>query len=432
VAISEQKIPAARWQPRMARIALAALALLCACASPPPSAGPVTTTTPVILQRPGAWPGAAATPGVAATPDAVDPVKQAWQWAQLGRKRLERVPADPELNGYYDLILIAPREGGLLNLWELVEGQGAKALLKRLAGGANADDGPLAADMSKLAAGFGKRTVAVPAEIPKSGPVTLKNAKAFEALVAAMAVVPLGDSDNPDAVDQLQTDLFALGAARKIALDASCLKHYLLGLELQKVTLREIARTVKSGSLKASLLRDLIARIQEQRGGVQEMLEIADADYFLALRAMEGAALSPAQLAREQSALAARYLKMRPHLLEEKPPRGGFVFTGGIPEMAGTQLAARAPDALAALGRSRLAATHMGALELLCGLEVWKREKGGYPARLDDLVPSVLSRMPVDRLSADGKYVYRRAGKGYRLETVSKALPELKSGRIAW
>lgn len=56
----------------------------------------------------------------------------------------------------------------------------------------------------------------------------------------------------------------------------------------------------------------------------------------------------------------------------------------------------------------------LAAEEIMCALELYRREDGGYPAKLADLAPAYLPDVPVDPFT-DGPIVYRVTPTGYTL-----------------
>lgn len=57
--------------------------------------------------------------------------------------------------------------------------------------------------------------------------------------------------------------------------------------------------------------------------------------------------------------------------------------------------------------------------ETVLPLRVWCEERGGYPSRLEELVPGYLPRVPVDVFSG-GPLVYRASENGYILYSVGQ------------
>ncbi|MFN8606621.1 MAG: hypothetical protein U0931_03750 [Vulcanimicrobiota bacterium] len=63
--------------------------------------------------------------------------------------------------------------------------------------------------------------------------------------------------------------------------------------------------------------------------------------------------------------------------------------------------------------------THLSALRLLVALQGYREERKEYPPRLQALLPEFLGQLPLNRMSPDGAFGYRLAGKSFILDSVS-------------
>ncbi len=273
---------------------------------------------------------------------------------------------------------------------------------------------PLAEDVGRVRAMVRRPTLSVPLDVPEKGPLT-PQLKGFEATLDALTSLPPIYARFPDLDDRLNGYLFTLEVGRKIAFDASLMKHYDRGLELQDLALDRLVALLKEHKLSAGEARELVARLQMQVVGTQELTAVLDNEYLLATRELESQGFEPEKLEKEQLGLAAVYLRVRPSFTESNPPAEGFRLPADLPELKNCVWATERPDHLAALGRSRRAATRLSAAELMAALETYKLEKGAYPATLEELIPGYLTRIPPDSLSPSGSFEYSLKGEGYRL-----------------
>jgi hypothetical protein len=371
------------------------------CSFPTEAGSPDELPSPVVEAR--------STPLVRREPG---PLELAGLQLEQTRAQLKQIPTDPEFNGYHQIVKIAEQEEGLLYFHSLL-GDDARffAELERLK---TEDASPLRQDLSALMSALEKPVVWAPIKVEDGGARQAAEAKKFEAVISALIVVPKIYSRTSDLEERLQADLKVLGAGRKIATDARTMDHYRVGLSIQEKALDDLLLVLRSGKLGARELRDLVTGLQMQVGSPQELTRVLDTEYLLATERLAAEGLEPGLLASEQSALASRYLKMRPHFTESTPPPGGFVLAEEIPETG--VWVKNQPDFLVDLGRSREAATRLAATELQAALEAFWLKQGVYPESLEDLVPAYLSRIPENTLSRDGKFVYERTAKDYRLE----------------
>jgi len=51
-------------------------------------------------------------------------------------------------------------------------------------------------------------------------------------------------------------------------------------------------------------------------------------------------------------------------------------------------------------------------LRITCALEIYKKEYGGYPDTLEQLVPAILKELPFDPFTGKN-YIYRRENTGF-------------------
>lgn len=339
------------------------------------------------------------------------PLEMATLQMEQTKAQLKQLPTDPQFNGYHQILKIAERDKGLLYFHSLL-GEEARffADLERTE---KEEGSPLREDLSALMSALEKPVVWMPVEVKDDGVAEDPGAMKFEAVISALVAVPRMYARTPDLEERVQADLKVLGAGRKIARDARTMDHYRVGLSVQDGALDDLLLVVKSGKLKAAELREIVTGLQMQVGSPQELVGVLDTEYLLASHRLASEGLEPALLASEQSALAARYLIMRAHFIEETPPPGGFVSEGEGPE-AGAWVRGQ-PDFLVDLGRSREAATRLAVVELQAALEAFKLERGTYPGKLDELVPAYMSRVPENSIARDGEFAYERAGEGYLL-----------------
>lgn len=406
-------------------LGFALAAMLSGCSpAPPPSSSPTpaaTTVTHVSVNR--------SSPTPAVERNGMKASDVAWEYAEQGKQRLEYMRKAPEGNGYDRLVGLKASKNGLLELSALAEKEGPKRLFQVLDGPAGKKGGQLYKDYGTIWTASSYRHLAAPVEVPKTGVIPIPDSEKFVKVTTAMLLIPRIETRNPNHSDKLDTLLKMATIARTISLGAPTVEHYAQGTALQMEALNGIASVYKSGKLKPERLREQIASLQVFICNQAEMQPILDTEYVMAQRRLESAGLTPPELEKEKEGLAAKFLALRPLFGDPKAAEKAFKPEAKIPELVGCKLANKELEFSQALAHSRLALTQLGAVELLAALEVYHGEKKSYPDSLEELVPSVLSRMPTDWFSKDGKFVYHRKDKGYTLESVSAALPR---GRVAW
>lgn len=402
-------------------LALAAVFTLASCGSP---SIPQSTPTPTV---------AASIPSAPQKKRLeLSPAQTAWEYAEQGRIRLSYIAEANEGNGYERLTAIKKTPGGLLEMAERAKQRGVPAIFAELDLPEGEEDSPFRKDYVLVLRAASHRHVGAPLKVPDRGPVAVPGSEAFIAACSALWLLPALEVENPDVEDQLQSFRTYLHLARAICLDAATVEHYEQGNAFERQTLEPLARVVRNGKLSVTELREVISGLQELIGSESELQGIVDTEYFMAVRRLESQGLDQETLTKEQDALATRFLAVRPLFADPKAAELGF--TSKVEEPTG-KLArewAAKNDFLPVLARSRLVSTQRAALEILAGLEAYKKEKKAYPDKVDDLKPAYLSRIPTDWFSTDGRFVYTKTEKGFKLESVSPSLPEAKGGRVTW
>lgn len=277
------------------------------------------------------------------------------------------------------------------------------------------------------------RHLAAPVTVPKTGPIAIPEAERFVTICSALRLLPALEMRNSDREEQLANFRVYLGMARAICRDAATIEHYQQGLALEETALTHLAQAVKSGRLTTTELRQVISGQQQLLGSAQELQPILDSEYLLAVRRLEAKKLDDDSRKATLDALSARFLAARPLFADpELRPRGdGEKWPAPVGQLA--EEWAKQEDFLPVLVRSRRVATQRSAVELLAGLEAYRKDKGRYPDTLQAVVPAYLSRMPEDWITAGGQFAYRKTEKGFTLESVSPGLPGLPaSRRLAW
>lgn len=396
--------------------ALAAVLLgLSGCAQPPTPISPAST--PAAREVPS--PFEATNPPLPPADRRVQesPLDEAERFSRLNLARLSQVPTDPQFNGYQELAQLKARQGGLLALHRLRLEKGPNAFGAEIRKWLEKETSPLGEDIADIKKALGKPTVTAILKIPETGPVEVPYSFEFEKVESALGTLPFVYEQFSKPDDRLHGYLFALDIGRKLAFNAAVWDHYRPALELEESALIHITALIRDRSTTSELARAAIPRLQGQVGGPQEMLPLLDNGYLIATRLLQKEVTSAEDLGVEQTGLAVRYLKAREAYLLERPPESGFRLPGDLPQTAGSKWAVKQPDFLEFLGRSRRVATQLAAVELIASLEAHRLEKGGYPEKLDLLVPGYLTRIPADDLSKSGLFTYQSDGKKYRLSS---------------
>ncbi len=395
-----------------------------ACSAPTPHPSPTATLPPAPTVS------STAVPSQQLSPSAV-----AWEYGEHGRQRLTSLATAKEGNAYQKLSTLKGTPGGLRDLAAQAEQRGVEAIASRVRNIDELDDkksSPFRTDYELVLRAGTYRHVGAPLAIPEQGPVTIPHSEAFVKAISSLWLLPALEVGNTNVEDQLQNFRTYLHIARAVSLDAATIEHYEQGSALFRKTLDSLTRVVKTKNLSVNQLREVIAGLQELLASEIELQNVLDTEYFLALRRLESQKLDPETLTKEQDALAARLLAVRPLFEDPRAADRGFTATVEPPVGKLSQEWASKKDFLPALARSRLALTQLSAVKVLAALEAYNKEKKRYPDKIEELMPAYLSTVPTDWFSPEGRFVYSKTDNGFQLESVSAALPEAKAGRIAW
>ena len=299
--------------------------------------------------------------------------------------RLKAVPRDPEFNGYYDLVGVAKTKDGLLAHREFE----SKTLRRALSESFKAEDGkhatPLSRDLRAIVHAINKPVLSAPVDIGSNGEARIEEEKTLTDVVTAFTRVPQALEGAKDPYVKLDTAYFSLMAARQVAMGAATREHYLAAMTLENVALDQVAKVVKAGGLELADLRDVIAQLQTRSSSPQEYLPVLDNEYL-----RSGA---------KRATLEAFYLSVRRETLQE--------LVEASQENVNKEMFKSPPAPwLSDLSASRETFTHKSAVELLAALEAFKLMNGHYPTKLEELVPSVLTRVPVNLLEDDKAFHY--------------------------
>lgn len=375
---------------------------------------------------------ATSTPVAATQHQQVAPSALAWEYAEHGRQRLTQLAEAKEGNGYQMLTGLKGIPGGLRDMAAKAETQGVEAISAVLGDTEGKKDSPFRADYETVLRAGTNRHLGAPLKVAEQGPVTIPDSEAFVKATSSLWLLPALEVGNPNVEDQLQNFRTYLHIARAISLDAASIEHYEQGTTLLGKTLESLTKVVRSGKLSATEQRGVIAGLQELLSSELELQNVLDTEYFVAVRRVESQKLDGEVQAKELEALAARFLAARPLFADPKAAELGFATkTESTTGKVANEWAEKG-DFLPALARSRLAFTQLSAVKILAALEAYKKEKKTYPDKVEDLMPAYLSRIPTDWFSPEGRFVYTKSEKSFKLESVSPALPEAKNGRVSW
>lgn len=311
--------------------------------------------------------------------------------------RLKAVPRDPEFNGYYDLVGVAKTRDGLLAHREF----DGKTLRKALSQSFKDKEGkhatPLSRDLRAIVHAINKPVLSAPVDIGPNGEACIEGEKALTQVLAAFTRVPQALEGAKDPYVRLDTAYFSIMAARQVAMGAATREHYLAAMTLENVALDQVAKVVKAGGLELADLRDVIAQLQTRSSSPQEYLPVLDIEYLRAAQKRKGANAQAANAGAKP--LEAFYLWVRHETLQEPVEAS---------QESASKETLKSPPApwMSDLSVSRETFTHKSAVELLAALEAFKAMNGHYPAKLEELVPSVLTRVPANLLEDDKAFDY--------------------------
>ncbi len=396
-----------------------ALSTLLACGTPPPQVAPTSVT--ISPKSP-----------VQETELKLSPSAIAWEYAEHGRQRLTYLVEAKEGNGYERLVSLKGTPGGLIDLANRAQTQGVEAIAAQLGEPEGKDDSAFRADYELVLRVGTYRHLGPPLKVPEQGPIVFPDSKPFLRAASSLWLLPSLEVYNPNTEDQLQNFRTYLHIARAISLDAPSVEHYEQGTAFLDKTLHSLSQLVKSQKLNVTQLREVIASLQGLLSSEIELQAVLDTEYFTAGRRLESQKLNAEIKAREQASLAARFLAARPLFADPAAADLGFSIKTDVPEGKLAKEWADKKDFLPALARSRAVLTQLSAVKILAGLEAYHTEKGSYPNKVDELMPVYLSTIPTDWFSPDGRFVYTKTEKGFKLESVSASLPNSKDGRTAW
>lgn len=355
-----------------------------------------------------------------------DRVAEAESYAEQARLRLTQVFQDDAFNGYSDLSRLKATPGGLLSLAQTFEREGEAEFFQALPAEAFDDEEqalthPLFEDFRSISEAIGKPTVTAGLKLDAKGPAVVPHSEAFRKTMTAMTLIPKIESRHQEPEDRIQGCLFTVKAGRKVSLNAATMEHYTLGLQLQESGLHELKLLITSRTLGALELRQIVGGLQEALGSDEELLPIFDAEYLFATLKLKSQGLDEATYSKEQRELATNFLSLRPHFFDPAPP----------PSQPTSGTTSEFAEHLEILARSRRAATHLAAVELMAALEAYQKDHGSYPDQLEILTSSILSRIPSDKLSQSGTFEYKANDSSYTLKTVPQ-FPVANEETILW
>lgn len=391
------------------------------CGSPP-----LPHSTPIPI------PNSTTQPGPQKKPRELSPAEIAWEHAEQGRLRLGYIADAEEGNGYAKLVSLKKTPGGLMDLAAQAKRQGVESVFSALEGPEGEEGSAFRKDYELVARAATYRHIGARIKVPEQGPVTVPDSKAFVEACSALWLLPALEVHNSDVEDQLQSFRDYLHIARATSLDAATIEHYEQGIAFERRILDSLTQVIRSGKLNVLQLREVISGLQDLVGNESELQGVLDTEYFMAVRRLESQGLDKQTQTKEHDALAARFLAVRPLFADPKAAELGFTARNQEPTGKLAKEWAAKGDFLPALARSRLAATQLSAVKILAALEAYKKDKKGYPDKVEEVSPAYLSRIPTDWFSPDGQFVYSKTEKGFTLESVSPALPEAKNGRVTW
>jgi hypothetical protein len=360
--------------------------------------------------------------------------QQAEAYLQEAKTRHDNVTTHPDLNGYFRMIDVPAAQYGTSRLFDLYRSQGREALFQAIDAGAGAKLDPFIAQMRKLEGMAEAQYLAVPVQVPPSGPLSMADETRFLDVLKGLAMAPVLDERQttlePDYEPSADYSVLAIKIGRKVAYQASTLKHHELGLVMQEEGMAVAERLLKKKALGPEKLRFLISGLQSVEGNTRDFVRIADAEFLAAVRRFQSLKLEKARLSKELNGLAARHLRWRPHF--EKNGQAPSDLAALPPEAAECQLVGQEPNLVAAHNRWRSVGTRLSALELKAALELYFADHGTYPDSLEALLRKYLTRLPPDHFSSDGKFHYRREGDSYLLQTLSPDVSGAQRGVRRW
>ncbi len=68
-------------------------------------------------------------------------------------------------------------------------------------------------------------------------------------------------------------------------------------------------------------------------------------------------------------------------------------------------------------------ACYLHTLRIFCSLQIYKKEKGKYPEKLDEIVPSILKKLPLDPFTGE-EYIYKKQKNGFIVYSVGANLKD--------
>lgn len=353
----------------------------------------------------------------------VSPSDLAREHIRAGQQRLERLAGLHSESGYTLLLEMEDQLEGLIESATLAELEGLSSIQPRHGHFSDDEDSALYQDYITVRRAANYRHMSPPIEIPTEGAVTIANRLRFLQVSTALRLLPRLELANDDLEDQIQNYFIYLKLARTLCLDAPTIEQYEQGISLEQQTLTDLTTLIKERSKSAPLdpseLSTIISNLQMLPGSDKELLGVLDSEYFMATRRLEALDLHDPVLTQQQDALAERILALRRLFVEPDRHQSSHPHPDELIELdpaIGWPL--EKDSFLSTLHRSRLAATGLAALEVRAALELHSSKEGAYPNDLEQLQPTCLPQLPVDRLTSGGRFIYHKTEDGFVLQSI--------------
>lgn len=212
---------------------------------------------------------------------------------------------------------------------------------------------------------------------------------------------------------------------------------------LHRVALSSVLRVATSGQLSAAQLRQVLAAVEQSAIPPGFLLERMDEEFAMQMKAVDALESGhvqdatyrdlgrlgwiPGYLERERRILQQFYLEDRQVMEsgQEFPsgqPSSRARIRSAYPLVVETLYVwpAKAYDVI------RLAMDYDRAARIVVALQLYRLDHKAYPEKLEELVPAYLPQLPRDLMVADGKFVYARKDKSFKLES-AYSKPDLRA-----